>query len=318
MRQSLRTALLFPFAIMIMAINPVIGAIVPELDNPPDGAVDLEVPVTFEFHYDDFATQFRIVIDDDQDFSSPKIDDTGAYNGLEPGFYTTSDLDGGTTYYWCIYVHGMSYWMRSLDTYHFTMAGCYIDAPVLSEPVNDSINVAQPVYLQWQEVAGAVEYLLQVDDNEDFSSPVYDFALPGNGTSIFFLDDGVTYYWRVKALKTECGSEWSTIWNFTTEDPSGISAIESSGLPESFRLYQNSPNPFNPITSIMFSLPKRQKVMIDIFNILGDRIETVLNQELPAGTWSTSWDGAQYPSGIYFYRIKTEGFTETKKMVLLK
>jgi hypothetical protein len=209
-------------------------------------------------------------------------------------------------------------WLRSNETWHFTTEGCYIDSPVLVIPDSGAINAVQPVYLEWEEVPDAVEYQVQVDDNDDFSSPEYDFTLPGTGTCIFSLDNDLTYYWRVKTIKDECSSDWSSIRHFTTEGPSGISEIESSGLPGSFRLYQNSPNPFNPITSIMFSLPKRQKVMIDIFNILGDRIETVLNQELPAGTWSTSWEGDQYPSGIYFYRIKTEEFTKTKKMVLLK
>ena len=94
-------------------------------------------------------------------------------------------------------------------------------------------------------------------------------------------------------------------------------------LPDRFQLNQNHPNPFNPVTTIDYNLPRRSNVRIDIFNLLGQRIRTVVNREEPAGSYSVTWDGKDsagkaVATGIYFYRLKAEDFVETKKMLLLK
>ncbi len=102
-----------------------------------------------------------------------------------------------------------------------------------------------------------------------------------------------------------------------------ISPVTTASLPEEYNLRQNYPNPFNPETRIEFSLPKPSFVKLDIYNILGERITTLVNEQLSAGNWSTSWDGthsngSKVASGIYFYRIETDSFVKSKKMLLLK
>ncbi len=94
-------------------------------------------------------------------------------------------------------------------------------------------------------------------------------------------------------------------------------------LPENFALMQNFPNPFNPSTNIVFSLPSRSEVKLEIFNILGRKIKTVVNEDLSAGRHQIKWDGKDekgndVSSGIYFYRLKTDEYTETRKMTLIK
>ncbi|MFH1193231.1 MAG: T9SS type A sorting domain-containing protein, partial [Candidatus Jorgensenbacteria bacterium] len=86
---------------------------------------------------------------------------------------------------------------------------------------------------------------------------------------------------------------------------------------------QNYPNPFNPRTTIEFSLPKRSTVKITVLNLLGQTIETLLAEDLPAGVHRTTWDGVRFPSGIYLYRLQIYGsstsiFMETKKMLLVR
>jgi photosystem II stability/assembly factor-like uncharacterized protein len=98
---------------------------------------------------------------------------------------------------------------------------------------------------------------------------------------------------------------------------SGIHQI-SSEIPEKFELKQNYPNPFNPSTNFEFSLPKSSYVKIVIYNILGKEISILVNNELKAGTYKIDWDGENYSSGAYLYTLESEGFTEVKKMVLLK
>ena len=99
-------------------------------------------------------------------------------------------------------------------------------------------------------------------------------------------------------------------------------------LPEEFALSQNYPNPFNPRTSIEFSVPIDANVTLTIYNLLGQVVTTLVNEEVSAGHYSTVWNGAdnngfQVSSGIYFYEMKANGnngtaYTQMKKMILLK
>lgn len=88
--------------------------------------------------------------------------------------------------------------------------------------------------------------------------------------------------------------------------------------PTKFSLEQNYPDPFNPSTTFRYSIPNESKVVIKVYDILGNEMETLVNEEKPAGTYEVEFDGTGLPSGIYFYQLKTGKFLETKKMVLLK
>lgn len=85
-----------------------------------------------------------------------------------------------------------------------------------------------------------------------------------------------------------------------------------------FYLSQNYPNPFNPITKIKFSIPKSNIVQIKIYDILGNEIRTLLNEYNQAGTYEIEFDASSLPSGVYFYRMISGNYTETKKMILLR
>jgi len=88
--------------------------------------------------------------------------------------------------------------------------------------------------------------------------------------------------------------------------------------PQRFELLQNYPNPFNPITSIAFKIASDTQVRLQIYNILGERVATLVNQKLASGNYTIRWNASQFPSGIYFYVLKAGNFTEVKKMMLLK
>ena len=89
-------------------------------------------------------------------------------------------------------------------------------------------------------------------------------------------------------------------------------------LPESFSLSQNYPNPFNPSTAISYSLPKSGNVILRVFNILGNEVATLVNEDKDAGQYKVEFDASNLSSGIYFYKIQAGSFAETKKMILLK
>ena len=101
---------------------------------------------------------------------------------------------------------------------------------------------------------------------------------------------------------------------------SEIVNVQNMGLeiPSSYSLEQNYPNPFNPKTVISFQLPVDSKVLIKIYDVQGREVETLVNEMLQAGTYSTQWNASAYPSGVYFYRMQADGYTVTKRMTLIK
>ena len=88
--------------------------------------------------------------------------------------------------------------------------------------------------------------------------------------------------------------------------------------PDQYTLEQNYPNPFNPSTKIRYSIPQSSNIIIKIFDILGNEIETLVNEEKPVGTYELTWNAVNLPSGIYFCHLRAGDFISTKKMVLLK
>lgn len=109
-----------------------------------------------------------------------------------------------------------------------------------------------------------------------------------------------------------------------TFNPLRLLTVENKNqIPNSYKLYNNYPNPFNPQTTIKYDLQKSGKVVIEIFNLLGQKIKTLVNEDKTAGSYTTTWNGTTdkglyAASGIYFYRIKTENFSNTKKMLLIR
>jgi hypothetical protein len=104
-----------------------------------------------------------------------------------------------------------------------------------------------------------------------------------------------------------------------------ISDVEDDAKPLSFNLEQNYPNPFNPTTKIKFTIPSVETgyipslpVTLKIYDILGNEIATLVNEEKSAGTYKVEFDKSGLPSGIYFYRLQAGKFSETKKMILIK
>lgn len=92
----------------------------------------------------------------------------------------------------------------------------------------------------------------------------------------------------------------------------------TSTLPTAYALEQNFPNPFNPATRINFSIPNEGFVTLNVYNSIGQQVATLVNESKPAGTYQVDFDGAKLSSGIYFYKITSGNFTETKKMILMK
>ena len=94
--------------------------------------------------------------------------------------------------------------------------------------------------------------------------------------------------------------------------------VEVEVVPKEYSLYQNYPNPFNPVTEIKYNLPEAAKVILKVYNIIGQEVAILVNGIEEAGYHSVKFEGSNLPSGTYIYRMQTGSFVQTKKMVLLK
>ena len=103
----------------------------------------------------------------------------------------------------------------------------------------------------------------------------------------------------------------------TTTGGIGVQPI-SNEIPNNFSLHQNYPNPFNPSTKIRFNLHKSTHAKLIVYDAIGREVTTLIDEELRAGSYEIDWDGSSYPSGVYFYRLETREYRQTKKMLYLK
>lgn len=154
---------------------------------------------------------------------------------------------------------------------------------------------------------------------EECSEYFYHDSIPGNVTSYAdtIVGPGTFYCYRVYAYTDSTRSAYSNTASDTTFKPVGILNI-SGIIPKEYKLYQNYPNPFNPVTSINFDLPKSSSVTIKVYNIIGKEVALLVNGVYPAGKYNLKWNAEQFSSGIYFYKIESDGFTQVKRMALVK
>jgi hypothetical protein len=101
-------------------------------------------------------------------------------------------------------------------------------------------------------------------------------------------------------------------------DPVGIDNDEKNNKPDNFVLYQNFPNPFNPSTTIQYTISETGLVSLRIYNLLGEDVATLVNEEKPAGNHEVEFNAASLSSGLYFYKLQSGSFIEIKKMILMK
>ena len=138
------------------------------------------------------------------------------------------------------------------------------------------------------------------------------------------LSPQTTHFWRVRGSNSTGQSRWSEIREFTTGTSVGI-APGIAEIPESFRFLQNYPNPFNATTNFEFSIPLPSEVHIEIYDISGRKMETLLERRFPAGTFQHQWHAGNLAGGVYFFQLRaisisdnTIQYRKTRKMLLLK
>jgi hypothetical protein len=200
-------------------------------------------------------------------------------------------------------------------------------------PQDSSINI--PITLNeltWENPVDAISNELLWGTDPDSLILVLSGGLFDSYSIPETLQYAQTYFWRVDEMGAN-GNSLGNIWTFTTQDdPTSITENNSNEL--KFSLEQNYPNPFNPSTKIWFVIPNGVRnlkdfssqaprndnsfITLKVYDVLGNEIATLVNEEKPAGEYEVEFNATGLPSGIYFYKLSAGEYNQTQKMIYLK
>ncbi|MCF8267673.1 MAG: T9SS type A sorting domain-containing protein [Ignavibacteriales bacterium] len=211
-------------------------------------------------------------------------------------------------------------WVGEMNYSYFTAGDKYDILPV--ELISFSAKVFEnKVRLTWQTATEQNNYGFEIEralspNDGDLDWEKIGFV-PGHGNSnspklYFFNDDSLiaepVRNYRLKQIDTDGKFEYSSV----------VSIDMDNILTKVFELSQNYPNPFNPSTNISYEIPKEGLVKLKVYDILGNEITTLINEVQKPGVYNAKWYASGLSSGIYFYRLTSGSFTETKKMMLVR
>jgi photosystem II stability/assembly factor-like uncharacterized protein len=199
-------------------------------------------------------------------------------------------------------------------TSSYVMRNSLVIVPVELAGFTASVR-GSDVTLNWQTATETNNMGFEIERREVDADWVQLGYIEGKGTTTetstySFVDKNVlagTYNYRIKQIDFDGSFEYYNLQN----------AVEV-GVPDQYRLTQNYPNPFNPTTKITYSVPVDGFVSISIFNILGEKVTTLVNANVKAGHYEVTFDAAGIASGMYLYRMESGDFISVKKMMILK
>ena len=184
-----------------------------------------------------------------------------------------------------------------------------LPGPSVVHFVYDSATTTVKGYLNGVLVSSVVQSPLNL-------TSAVPFKVGGYGTAGSLAAGGLLDEFRVyrRALDS---NEIAATWN--QQLPHTVTSVQqTSGIADNYKLSQNYPNPFNPETKIGFSIARQGFVNLKVYNSLGQEVQTLVSKDLASGNYSVTFSGAGLTTGIYYYTLITDGFTETKKMLLVK
>jgi len=304
----------------------------PLLVSPQSGSEDISSRNhTFSWNEADGAETYRLQLSVNNNPFTPSID----IENINDISRSVEGLEPETTYLWRVQAlngAGSSEWS---EIWFFVTDEA---APTPSLPLANSTKVELNPTFSWNRL-DADEYILQVNRASSGETVIEETVSDTTFTTDSELDQLTVYRWRVKAVTDSTEGDWGPSVAFTTGtgDSGGDSGTgdddsddgdgnndenedntDNNSEESITTIEQNYPNPFNPSTVIEFRLAEAQQVSLKIYNLAGQRVATLVNEALSAGTHSKVFDAAGLASGIYFYRLITERNIFTKKMTLIK
>ena len=181
----------------------------------------------------------------------------------------------------------------------------------------DTTGVERNPTLIWSASDSATSYHVQVTITNRLTSFIIDSTVTDTLFQIDSLNANTKYYWRVNASNDKGTSSYTDLANFTTGDKI-VGVKDNNKAPSGFSLEQNYPNPFNPTTKINYSIPQKGYITLKVYNVLGKEVAAIFEGYQTAGIHTTTFNAANLSSGVYFYQLKADAYSETKKLLLLK
>ncbi|MEX0928422.1 MAG: T9SS type A sorting domain-containing protein [Balneolales bacterium] len=200
------------------------------------------------------------------------------------------------------------------------------DAPAILQPQDLAEEVDVNPVITWEEVEGADNYRFRMTLDKDFeNTEVVTSDIQDTEIQLYNLEPGMTYYYSVQSNNGSSSGEWAPLRSFTTagtaaspdpeQDPDQEDEEE---LPEIYELKENYPNPFNPTTQISYGIPEASHVTLEIYDITGRLISSLVNEDQQAGYHEVNFNADALSSGVYIYRLKAGEFVKTRQMTLIK
>ncbi len=284
----------------------------PELAFPLADAVDQPDTINFNWMYPEASSAYSIELSLQSDFSEI---DSVVGNILDTTVSLTG-LKGQQEYFWRIKAYNVAGYSDYSDSWKFTTG--FPVAPGLIYPTDRTVDIPyENLTFSWYKSLASESFNLEVAKSADFkeSSVVIDLNEITDSSYTFTLEPNRFYFWRVSAVNQFGNSGWSVPFAFKT---SAVSSVEDLALPTEFELAQNYPNPFNPETTINYGIPTDGFVDLSVYDVLGQKITTLVNDYKNAGRHTVLFNGANLPSGIYIYVLNSNGNRVINKMLLMK
>ncbi|MBL1212062.1 MAG: T9SS type A sorting domain-containing protein [Ignavibacteriae bacterium] len=286
----------------------------------------------YEYHWDEISKVPYL-----QDAAHTKYisyDDTNSIK-LKCEYIHQKELGG--TIIWKLgfdYSNGSVPLLETVDKYIHNLPAAAPVVPVLSYPSNNTIVDSIGLRFLWSPVDWATSYSIQISNDENFNNIIINkpkISMPYLDVNGLPMD--TVYYWKVRASNMTGTSEWTDTWSFSI--PSLTSVDDKIITTDDFNLFNNYPNPFNPETTITYTIPNYTGanyfiVQLKIYDLLGKEVAQIVNKEQSPGTYKVVWNAEsvsrRISSGTYFYQLsavdksnsKDRSFIQTKKMNLLK
>lgn len=282
------------------------------IPNSPsnNSSVNYKIPVPISWSPVGFASKYALQIATDESFQKIVVDEKSLSNSL----YKFISTIAKAKYYWrakTITYSGEGEWCAT-QTFNAVEPFITIKKP----NGNERWHIGLDHYIQWDKNILDSANVFLIRKNEvvkkltKTTNPFYLWEID--------LKSMLANDYRIKIVS----SADTSIYDYSDSPFSIVDTITSVNknltLPDSYSLYQNYPNPFNATTTIRFDLPGSSYTSLIIYNSIGQVVSELVNEDLTKGSYSISWNCLMQPSGIYYYRLKSGSYSETKKLVLLK
>ena len=279
-----------------------------KLVTPANGVLNQPLKLTLSWNKATYAQNYLLQLAKDVNFTNLVIN-----NAITTDTSITVQINNrNIKFFWRVTASNNSGAGQWSNIWNFTTA---FWAPNM---LNTALDQSQQIILTWKKSLNTLrEYKIERKSSLDFDFIIID-SVSADLTSYIdkSVNVGILYDYRIKGVSD------LTVNDFRNQVTIAANT-KSESVPDTYALLQNYPNPFNPSTLISYQLAFLSKVQIKVYDNLGKEITTLVNGQKPAGKYQITWNGTddfgnKVTSGVYFYRINTDNFVQTKKMILMK